>query len=62
MNGAPGGMVTADCRGPNGKDGRTWGECSHIGHLLADEALRIVGSAPVQEDRALHCARTANCS
>jgi hypothetical protein len=55
MNGALGGMVTADCRGPDGRDIQTWDECVRIGHLLADEALRIVADAPVQEDPALFC-------
>src|SRR2546422_647342 len=50
MNSAQGGMVTADNRGQDGKDRRTWSECVRIGHLLADEALRIVQSAPVQKD------------
>jgi hypothetical protein len=59
MNSAQGGMVTADCRGPNGKDMRTWEECVRIGQLLADEALRIVADAPVQEDPALFCGSTA---
>ena len=44
MNGAQGGMVTADCRGPNG-DVQTWDECIRIGQLMADEALRIVEKA-----------------
>src|SRR5438093_3398191 len=56
MNSAQGGMVTADNRGPDGKDRRTWSECVRIGHLLADEALRIVQSAPVQRDPRLFCA------
>lgn len=56
MNGAQGGMVTADCRGPDGKDIQTWGECVRIGNLLADEALRIVADAPVQSDPDLFCA------
>jgi len=55
MNSAIGGMVTADCRGPDGKDIQTWDECIRIGHLLADEALRIVGSAPIQEEPKLSC-------
>lgn len=50
MNGAQGGMVTADVRGPDGKDVQTWEECVRIGELLADEALRIVASAAVQEN------------
>jgi hypothetical protein len=56
MNGALGGMVTADCRGPNGKDVQTWDECVRIGHLLADEALRIAADAPVRENPTLFCA------
>ena len=58
MNGALGGMVTADCRGPNGKDIRTWDECIRIGHLLADESLRIVADAPVLTNPHLFCAST----
>ncbi len=58
MNSAQGGMVTADCRGPDGKDIQTWDECIRIGRLLADEALRIVADAPVQEDPALFCGST----
>ncbi len=42
MNSAQGGMVTADNRRPEGKQSNTWEECQRIGHLLADEALRIV--------------------
>ncbi|MHC4582851.1 MAG: hypothetical protein ACYS14_15470, partial [Planctomycetota bacterium] len=59
MNGALGGMVTADCRGPDGRDAQTWDECVRIGHLLADEALRIVAAAPVLEDPELFCGSTA---
>jgi hypothetical protein len=58
MNSAQGGMVTADCRGPDGKDLRTWDECIRIGRLLADEALRIVTDAPIQEDPGLFCGST----
>ncbi|MBI5093872.1 MAG: hypothetical protein HZB26_15715 [Candidatus Hydrogenedentes bacterium] len=58
MNGAQGGMVTADCRGPDGKDIQTWEECVRIGNLLADEALRIVSAAPLQENPELFCAAT----
>lgn len=50
MNGAQGGMVTADCRGPEGKDIQTWDECIRIGNLLAEETIRIVGEASVQEN------------
>jgi hypothetical protein len=55
MNSAQGGMVTADNRGTDGKSTRTWEECQRIGHLLADEALRIVNDAPVQKEPKLHC-------
>ncbi len=55
MNGAQGGMVTADCRGDDGKDVQTWEECIRIGNLLADESLRIVGEATVQADPDLWC-------
>ncbi|KPL21385.1 MAG: hypothetical protein AMJ75_10055 [Phycisphaerae bacterium SM1_79] len=55
MNGALGGMVTADCRGPDGKDIQTWDECIRIGHLLADESLRIVADAPVLKNPTLFC-------
>ena len=58
MNSAQGGMVTADCRGPDGKDVQTWDECLRIGNLLADEALRIVADAPLQENPALFCGST----
>ena len=56
MNSAQGGMVTADNRGPGGKSIRTWPECVRIGALLADEALRIVQSAPEQKNPKLFCA------
>ncbi len=61
MNGAQGGMVTADCRVPDG-DGKeqynTWEECIRIGNLLADEALRIVAEAPIQTNPKLWCSAT----
>jgi hypothetical protein len=56
MNSAQGGMVTADCRGPDGKDLQTWEECLRIGRLLADEALRIVRAAAEQKNPRLFCA------
>jgi len=59
VNGALGGMVTADCRGPNGRDMRTWDECIRIGNLLADEALRIVADAPVEKEPKLFCDSTS---
>jgi len=56
MNSAQGGMVTADNRTANGKDACTWDECRRIGTLLADEALRIVQAAPIQQTPRLFCA------
>jgi len=56
VNGAQGGMVTADVRREGGKEANTWEECHRIGELLADEALRIVAAAPVLVDPKLHCA------
>jgi hypothetical protein len=51
MNGAQGGMVTADTRrGNDGDESNTWEECLRIGNLLAEESLRIVKDVPVQED------------
>ena len=55
MNSAQGGMVTADNRGPGGKDVSTWEECIRIGNLLADESLRLIEKAPVQENPVLRC-------
>ena len=54
LNSAQGGMVTADNRSENG-DMEVWEECVRIGELLADEALRIVAEAPVQQDPTLLC-------
>ncbi len=55
MNGAQGGMVTADNRLENGKEANDWQECIRIGDLLADEALRIVDPAVPQHNAALYC-------
>ena len=55
INGAQGGMVTADIRQPDGSMLMEWSECVRIGALLADEALRIVGPAKQQDDPALAC-------
>ena len=64
MNGAQGGMITADNRDLNRpkdsvrgvwNDDRTWAECLRIGHTMADEALRIIGTVPVQVSPALFC-------
>lgn len=65
MNGAQGGMVTADNRNLDdprpGGDGvwngsRSWDECVRIGNVMADEALRIIGSAASQPSPQLNCA------
>jgi hypothetical protein len=64
MNGAQGGMVTADNRNLNElrdplraywNDSRTWEECLRIGRLMADEALRIVKEGEEQKDPTLFC-------
>ena len=56
MNSAQGGMVTADTRLENGEEANDWNECIRIGNLMADEALRIINSAPTQKDPQLFCA------
>lgn len=55
MNGAQGGMVTADNRRENKEEANNWQECKRIGELLADEALRIVDGAALQENPSLFC-------
>lgn len=55
MNGAQGGMVTADVRRENGKEENTWEECIRIGQLLGNEALRIIEGAERQSDPELIC-------
>jgi hypothetical protein len=65
VNGAQGGMITADNRNLNEpprdpqraywNDSRTWEECLRIGRLMADEALRIVKDAPTQSEAGLFC-------
>jgi hypothetical protein len=64
LNGAQGGMITADNRNLNEprdplraywNDARTWAECLRIGRLMADEALRIVKAAGAQPDPTLFC-------
>jgi len=64
VNGAQGGMVTADnrdLRQPRDpkraywNDARSWDECLRIGHLMAAEALRIVKDAPEQKNPVLFC-------
>lgn len=56
MNSAQGGMVTADNRLENGKEARDWNECVRIGNLMADEALRTIEPAPVQNNPDIYCA------
>jgi hypothetical protein len=64
VNGAQGGMITADNRDLNHprdparaywNDSRTWEECLRIGRLMADEATRIIKDAPEQKDPSLFC-------
>lgn len=55
MNGAQGGMVTADNRLPDGKEANDWNECIRIGNLLADQALEIISKAPLQSNPELFC-------
>jgi hypothetical protein len=66
MNGAQGGMITADNRlldepsnpvNANWEDANTWEECLRIGHLMASEAERIIASAPMQAEPTIHCTR-----
>jgi len=56
VNGAQGGMVTADVRREGGGEANTWEECVRIGNLLADEALRIIDGADIQQEPDLFCA------
>jgi hypothetical protein len=56
MNSAQGGMVTADNRIGGGREARSYAECQRIGHLPADEALRIIAAAEDQKDPKLFCA------
>lgn len=64
MNGAVGGMITADNRDldqPSDPkrgywhDNRTWEECQRIGNTLADECLRIIADAKPQTNATLTC-------
>jgi hypothetical protein len=64
MNGAQGGMITADNREldkPSDpqrgywSDARIWEECERIGNTMASEALRILGDAKPQTDPVLFC-------
>jgi hypothetical protein len=64
MNGAQGGMITADNRmldkpadplKAKWHDARTWQECLRIGQLMAAEAKRIVKDAEPQIEPALAC-------
>lgn len=64
INGAQGGMITADNRlldKPRDpvraywEDANTWEECIRIGHTMAEEALRLISDAPLQDDPALVC-------
>lgn len=50
MNGAQGGMVTADNRMSDGKEASDYEECTRIGNLLADQALEIISTAKPQSN------------
>lgn len=59
MNGAQGGMITADNRDFSRlrdpargywDDKNSWDECVRIGNTLADESLRILGETPILKD------------
>ncbi len=56
MNGAQGGMVTADNRRPESGEAGDYNECKRIGELLADEALRIIEPAALLDNPSLYCA------
>ncbi len=56
MNGAQGGMVTADNRNVEDDNDAMWQETVRIGHLLAEESLRIIQKAPTQENPELFIA------
>jgi hypothetical protein len=57
MNGALGGMITADNRQQKGTEfSDYWDECVRIGNLMADEALRIIGPAPIQSNPQVYSA------
>jgi len=55
MNGAQGGMVTADNRKGLDSEARDWEECQRIGNLLASEALRIVDQANWEDQPEISC-------
>jgi hypothetical protein len=61
LNGAQGGMVTADTRleknidSQGGKEANNWEECIRIGQLLGDESLLIISNAPVLENPSIFC-------
>jgi hypothetical protein len=68
VNGAQGGMITADNRNLNQprdplrgywNDSRSWDECLRIGHLMAEESSRIIKDAKEQKDPALFCDSSA---
>jgi hypothetical protein len=64
MNGAQGGMITADNRDlsqvadplkARWHDKREWSECIRIGEQLANESLRILGDTPAIANPAVQC-------
>ena len=68
INGAQGGMVTADNRDLDRPrdalkgywhDQRNWQECIRIGHTMAQEAVRILTGIPFQKTPSLVCVSRA---
>jgi hypothetical protein len=64
INGAQGGMITADNRDftqakdpsrGSWEDIQSWEECERIGQTMAAEAARIIGSVPVQTHPVINC-------
>src|SRR5262249_4827883 len=64
LNGAQGGMITADNRDLDRPSdalrgywasARSWEECVRIGHLMAEEGLRLIRDAPEQPAPTLFC-------
>ncbi|NBA84958.1 hypothetical protein GVN16_04265 [Emticicia sp. CRIBPO] len=55
INGAQGGMVTADTRREPGNENNSWEECIRIGELLGEETMRIISNAPVVQNPKIFC-------
>ncbi len=55
LNGAQGGMVTADNRTADGKERGDWEECRRIGSLMAEESFRLLQGGEDIPDPSLYC-------